>query len=157
MNDIKKEFTSFEKFLKVYTKGIKVRDITRNYISKGIGSEYGNYTIEHFLILYKLSRMEELGVVSEKIANDLKEILDIKTKVGIMIGEEAKKELYIESYKSADLPKLHEMSGIINDHLKNYHLTIDDISLVDMIDAIIKEENNINIKEDNNIKVKRID
>ena len=49
------------------------------------------------------------------------------------------------------------MSEIINNHLKNYHLTLDDISLVDIIDDIIKEENNINIKKDNNIKIKRMD
>lgn len=157
MNDIKKEIYLFEKHLKLYTKSIKVHNITRNYFSKGIGSEYDDYTIEHFLLLYKLSRMEEIGVVSEKIARDLKEIIDIKTKVGTMIGEEAKKELYIESYKSSDLPKLHKMAEAINNHLKNYHLTIDDISLVDMIDLSIKEENNINKKEENNIKIKRID
>lgn len=157
MNDIKKEFISFEKFLKIYTKSIKVHSITRNYLTKEDGSEYNDYTIENFLILYKINRMEELGVVSEKIASNLKEILDIKTKVGAMIGEETKKELYIQSYKSPDLPKLHKMAEVINNHLKNYHLTIDDISLVDMIDAGIKEENSITIKKDNNIKIKRID
>ena len=34
MNDIKKEFISFEKFLKIYTKSIKVHSITRNYLTK---------------------------------------------------------------------------------------------------------------------------
>lgn len=156
MSNIKKEFTLFEKFLKIYIKSIKVRNITRDYLSKGIGSEYNDYTIEHFLLLYKLNRMEELGIVNKKIASDLKEIIDIKTKVGNMIGEETKKELYIESYKSSDLPKLHKMSGIINKHLKNYRLTIDDISLVDMIDANIKEKNDIVVKE-NNVKIKKMD
>ena len=156
MADINQEFASFEKSLKIYMKYIKVRDITRNYLSKVTGEDYNTYTIEQFLILYKLNRMEELGVISEKIASDLREILEVKKEVDTLTGKEAKKELYDPSYKSADLQELHKMSETIYTHLKKYHLTIDDISFEDMIDASIKEKDNKTIKEDN-IRVKRMD
>ena len=156
MTNIKKEFTSFEKFLKIYMKAFKVRDISRNYISKVAGDNYNEYTIEQFLLLYKLNRMEELGVISKTIANDLKGLLDVKKEVNTTIGEEARKQLYDPSYNSDYLSELHKRSEMIDTELKKYHLTIDDISFEDIIDTIIKEENNITVKEDS-IKVKRMD
>lgn len=156
MENIKKEFISFEKYFKIYIKTTKVRDITRNYISTPT-YDYDDYTIEQFLILYKLNRMEEIGIINETIANDLKGILDMKRHVGAIIEEETKKELYVLSYKSTDLPKLHKMVKTIDNHLKKYHLTPDDISFKDMLDASVKAENTEPIKDDNNIKVKKME
>ncbi len=157
MTDIKKEFTAFEKYLKTYMKGMRVRNITRMYISSADEIDYSNYTIEQFIVLYKLCRMEELGVISREIADNLREILDMKRHIATIIGGEAKRELYEPSYRSVLLPKLHKTIDTIDSHLKEYHLTIDDINLVDMLDASIKDENKPYIKEENNIRVKRMD
>lgn len=156
MNNIQKEFDSFESWLKIYMKGMKVRSVTRNYLSEASGNNYGNYTIEQFIILYKLNRMEELGVINEDIASNLRELLDMKMHVGSIIGEEAKRALYDPTYQTEDLSKLHKMTEKIDNHLKKYHLTMDDISLKDMIDTSIKEENKESIKDNNNIRIKRI-
>lgn len=155
MTDINKEFASFEQYLKIYMKGIKVRNITRHYFSNM--DDYSNFTIEQFLLLYKLSRMEELGTVNGEIANSLREILDMKMHIGSIIGEEAKKELYDPSYKNDDLQRMRQSLKTINSHLKKYHLTIDDIKFADVFDVYIKSENNEFMQEDNNIRVKRMD
>ena len=157
MSDIEKEFNSFERFLKIYIKGMKVRNITRNYLSRPSERGYNDYTIEEFLILYKLSKMEEMGVISDKKATDIKEILDIKRQVDARTIEEAKREMYEETYRSRDLPELNKLSATINNYLKKYHLTIDDMNFTEMIETSIKKENNEKVKEDSNIRIKRKD
>ena len=158
MSNIKKEISSFEEYLKIYIKGKKVQNITHKYLSNTNNDKnYDDYTIEHFWALYKLNRMEELGVINERISNELKEILDMKRHINVILGEETRKEFYNPLYKSADLPKLHKSLDTINNHLKKYHLTADDISLTDIIDLSIKIENNLPINESKNIRVKRID
>lgn len=157
MSNIKKEFATFEKNLKIYMSFIKVRNITRNYLSETEGNKYNNYTIEQFLLLYKLNRMTEMKVINESVSNKLKELLDIKMQVDNLIGEETRKGLYIESYKSSTLPELHKMEDIINKELKKYHLTIEDINFQEMIDLSIKTENNITKTENNNVRIKTKD
>lgn len=147
MANINKEFDRFERFLKMNTKDRKVRDITRNFLIKPEGENYNEYTIEHFLMAYKLSRMEEFGIINEKIASDLKEMLDMKSHIRTVILEEKKTELYDPSYKSDIIPKLHRITETINNQLKRYNLTIDDLSIKDMIDNSIKEENKQPINE----------
>lgn len=153
MNNIEKEFDIFEEGLKVYSKVKKVNSITRRFLSE---EEYGNYTIEQFLVLYKLNRMEKLGVVNQNIASTLKEMLDMKRHVATVIGDEAKRAMYDPAYNATDLSKLHDIDNKINNHLKKYHLTIEDISLKDIVDTSIMIENNELTKE-GFARTKRID
>ena len=157
MADIKKEFSSFEEFLKMYIKGKKVQTITNKYLSSTGNHHYDDYIIEHFWALYKLSRMEELGVLNENIANELKEILDMKRHISIIVQEETRKEFYNPLYKSADLLRIKKTLDTVNNHLKKYHLTADDISLKDIVDISIKLENNLPINQDTNVRIKKID
>lgn len=157
MTDIKKEFSTFEEFLKMYIKGRKVQTITNKYLSSPGNHNYDDYMIEHFWALYKLSRMEELGVLNENIANELKEILDMKRHISIIVQEETRKEFYNPLYKSADLLRIKKTLDTVNNHLKKYHLTADDISLKDIVDISIKLENNLPINQDTNVRIKKID
>jgi len=155
MTDIKKEFDTFEEYLKIHMKVIKVRDITRRFFSDTTDHEYDELTIEQFLVLYKLNRMEELGIIKKDVASYLKELLDMKMHIGTIIGEEAKRKLYDPSYNSNDLEKLHKMSETIDKHLKKYHLTIEDINLNEMLESSIKKEQSKTV-QNNNTRIKRI-
>ena len=157
MANITKEFSLFEEYIKVHMRAKKIRNINYKYYSQISTHEYDDCTIEQFLILCKLNRMEELSVINDSVSSKLREILDIKKQVDKMIGEETKKILYIDSYKSNSLPELHKMSEAINNKLKKYHLTMDDISFVDMLDATIKVENNKEYTKDQNVRTKRMD
>lgn len=157
MSNIKKELNSFEEYIKVYMKVIKIKSVNYKYYSKITSHEYDDCTIEQFLILYKLNRMKELGVISDAVSDKLNEILSIKNQIDNLIGKEASKVLYSNSNASNSLEELNKMSETIHNQLKKYHLTTEDLSFADMIDSIIKEENNIIGKEDKNVRVKRID
>ncbi|MBQ6546681.1 MAG: hypothetical protein IJL74_01630 [Bacilli bacterium] len=157
MSNIKKELTSFEEYIKINMKAIKMRNIKHKYYSEIASHDYDDYTVEEFLTLCKINRMEELGVINESVSSKLKELIDIKMQVDDLIGEEARKVLYYNSSAPNYLKDLHKMSEAINNKLKKYHLTMGDISFVDMLDATIKVENNKEYTKDQNVRTKRID
>ena len=157
MSNIKKELTSFEEYIKINMKAIKMRNIKHKYYSEIASHDYDDYTVEEFLTLCKINRMEELGVINESVSSKLKELIDIKMQVDDLIGEEARKVLYYNSSAPNYLKDLHKMSDTIDSKLKKYHLTTDDINFTDMIDSVIKIENNLVPKGNKNIRMKTID
>lgn len=157
MNGSRKELNSFWEYLKVYMRITKLRDVNYNYYSKIEDHSFDNYSIEQFLIVCKLKRMEELGTVNRDVAKTLHEILDMKIDVDKKIGEESIKALYSHSNVSDRLAELHKKSEELSECLKKHNLSIDEFDFNYVIDLMINGENKSKTEKDITVRTKKID
>lgn len=109
---------------------------------------YKNYTIIEYIQLYKVNRMLELGVISEKEHDLLIEIFSIRKYlnnklVSELIRESSSENIYIaedKKYHSKNKTLLSNSIKTIDEILDKYHLYISPFKLERLIDYTIKGE-----------------
>ena len=138
--------------LKNYCMITDIGEITwliEHYAPVECSKKFDEYTIEEFLIMYKIGRLFDLGVVSKKEAVKLKELYDLKLLIDSKIGDEHRKEIdnfniYEPNKTRLSNPRLEELkkkSEQIDNLLVKYHLTPEDFELENIFDNLIKSEN----------------
>ena len=121
--------------------------------------KFDNYTVEDFLIIYKINRLLELGIISDKKAKLLNDLYNMKLRIREYIADEFYKNLdnFGTIKNNLKIDKLNEQLNEINKILIEYHLTLEDFELKNTFDNLIKSENhdnNYSIQEMKNTLVK---
>lgn len=118
-----------------------VRRLNRGYDPKEIDRRYDDLNLEQFLVFYKINRLEDLGIINEDVADNLRELQCMLISTYGEMGTELLKELSEnEKYKSEILPKLHEKVAIIKSMLSKYNLNFEDIDFAKIISDNISQE-----------------
>jgi len=116
--------------------------------------EYDKYKLEEFLIIYKIKRLAELGIISEKMATLLRELYDSKIEIEKQIGEE---QLFVSNEEENEykifLQKLEEKVQLIDITLNKYNLNPDKFDLINIIDMIIKNQKYDKITDEEIVKL----
>lgn len=118
-----------------------------------ISNKYNNMSLKDFIALYKIDRLEKLNVISDIIAQDLRDLLFLKIELGEKIGEYA-----LSDNKENNLKVKKLLSKIIKieNVFARYHL-LEKVDLKDIIDKSIAYENYGNLRENVNMQAQIYD
>ena len=112
-----------------------------------ISNKYNGMSLKDFIALYRIDRLERLNVISDIIAQDLRDLLFLKIELGEKIGEYA---LSDKKENNLKVKKLLDKITKIENVFARYHL-LEKVDLKDIIDKSISNENYGNLKE--NVKM----
>ena len=118
-----------------------------------ISNKYNDMSLKDFIALYKIDRLEKLNVISDIIAQDLRDLLFLKIELGEKIGEYA-----LSDNKENNLKVKKLLSKIIKieNVFARYHL-LEKVDLKDIIDKSIAYENYGNLRENVNMQAQIYD
>ncbi len=118
-----------------------------------ISNKYNGMSLKDFIALYKIDRLEKLNVISDIIAQDLRDLLFLKIELGEKIGEYA-----LSDNKENNLKVKKLLSKIIKieNVFARYHL-LEKVDLKDIIDKSIAYENYGNLRENVNMQAQIYD
>ena len=106
--------------------------------------QYDRYTIEDFLVIYKISRLAKHGIINNKLATLLRELYETKLEIIKQVGEELYRQLFSsdeeENENTILLKELNEKAQLIDITLDKYNLNPNKLELITIIDMLIKNE-----------------
>lgn len=111
-------------------------------------NKYDDLTVNQYIIYYKINRMEELGLITKDLRNELIELVNKYLEINVKINKEVYKEMIDEKYKSNVLQELLSICYEIKTKLSQYFLDDEKIDLCQIIDnQMIMEFENKGIKK----------
>ena len=115
------------------------------YANSGVSTdEYNSLTVKQFMSYYKVDRLKELGVISDKMAETLKDMLDNYYELNKQVAEINYYECMNDVDKEEEKSKIYYKINILEKELEGYHLIqpIHADYLTDYIDLEIEHETN---------------
>ena len=120
----------------------KIKDeMSEYYDNIKFDNKYDGYTIEEILMLYKITRLRELNIVSEETALHLKELLYLRIEIDKEIWKQSitgAVYIFLEKNYISKLPELQKKREIIDTELRKYSLFIDINEITSFIDYSVK-------------------
>jgi hypothetical protein len=115
------------------------------YANSGVSTdEYNSLTVKQFMSYYKVDRLKELGVISDKMVETLKDMLDNYYELNKQVAEINYYECMNDVDKEEEKSKIYYKINILEKELESYHLIqpIHADYLTDYIDLEIEHETN---------------
>lgn len=118
----------------------KITDIKYNSITKYQNDQYDFLYIIEFLALYKIEKLEKLNLITKEVADNLRELLNLKIKLQNALGEKMIRNIKNNENEEV-LNNITNKIIIIDAELNKYHILplIEDLDL--LMEIIIKNEN----------------
>lgn len=117
-------------------------------LDERISNRYNDLSLKDFLALYKIDRLEKINIISDIIAQDLRDLLSLKIELGYKVGEYA---LSDSKEENAKVKKLLEEITKIENIFARYHL-LENFNLKKVIDNAINNEDYGHLKENMNMQ-----
>ena len=140
-----------DRYVKVDFSFTKVSDLIFKYggkISISNKHKYDRYKVEQFLVIYKIAKLAERGVINERTKDVLEDLYKLKIATEHKIGEQM---LANSSKRKSDdflLEGLKKRLELINEELEKYNLNIQNFDFDKLFDAIIETESYENANEE---------
>ncbi len=114
-----------------------LKDQYLRYVSLDkFGNQYDEYTIEQFLIFYKIEKLYELGKISEQVYQRLRMISYLKIRLEKINTD------FDESNNSSIQLELSKILMEFDQELEMYHLLSFDLDISQLMNFIIENEEN---------------
>ena len=109
-------------------------------------NEYNNYTVEQFLVLFKIKYLRYLDVINEETYKSLEKLYLMRIELNRRMGEIAYKDLFDEKKKNQNkIQALYTKVLKIDEILNRYHLLINDNDYEMLFFTSIEKDNYDNI------------
>ena len=136
----------------------KIGDIVweqRNSHNVECTNEYNNYTIEQFLVLFKIKYLNNLAIIDDETKDSLEKLYKMRIELNRRMGELAYKDLYGETKSNHEtIESLYKNLDKIDRVLDKYHLLTRDDDLERMF--FISLENNDYQDANNSEEIKEL-
>ncbi len=140
----------------------KIGDIVweqRNSHNVKCTNEYNDYTIEQFLIFFKINYLNNLAIIDDETKDSLERLYKIRIALNRKMGELAYKDLY-NDVKNNDkaIETLYKDLDKIDSILDKYHLLIRSDDIETMFFTLVENNNyqDLNNREEMKILLKEI-
>lgn len=116
---------------------------------------YIDYTYKDIIQAYKINRLQEVGVITEREYSNLRELFNMRIALNEKLSLQMSKDLFnlsLEDYNDGKLvsKEAHDIIAKIvkiDEEFKKYHLDLDDFELRTLVDLSIQNEDYTNCDE----------
>ena len=92
------------------------------YANSGVSTdEYNSLTVKQFMSYYKVDRLKELGIISDKMAETLKDMLDNYYELNKQVAEINYYECMNDVDKEEEKSKIYYKINILEKNISNKH------------------------------------
>jgi len=134
----------------------KIGDVIKDHMgfhNVDCTNEYDNYTVEQFLVLFKIDYLEYLKVIDEETSVSLKNLYLYRLELNRKMGDIAYKNMYEESIINKNkIQTLYEKVLKIDQLLSKYHLLINNDDYEMLFFTSIEKDKYENLSNSKEIK-----